>query len=163
MHIAIVGASGRTGMQVLQQALERGHQVTVLVRHPEKLAEYNDRIQIIKGSATDPQDLAKAIATADVVIHTVSVSFWHTKPTHLFSQVAQAVIQAWPQTQAKQYIVMSSFGTHQGRRLPRPANRGYEWMLGDVADDKEQEEALLQSSTVPRTIIKSVVLSDGII
>jgi hypothetical protein len=36
-------------------------------------------------------------------------------------------------------------------------------MLGDVADDKEKEEELLQTSSLPWTVVKAVLLDDGII
>jgi len=36
-------------------------------------------------------------------------------------------------------------------------------MLGDVADDKEKEEALLDNSNLPWTVVKAVLLDDGII
>jgi hypothetical protein len=97
----------------------------------------------------------------DVVIHCVSVPLQHEKPTHLYSQTTQAVIDARSQGIAKQYIVMSSTGTHHGRKFPRPANLAYEKMLGDVADDKEKEEELLQKSSLPRTIIKSPLLTNA--
>lgn len=38
MNIALIGASGFIGSALLDEALQRGHQVTALVTHPEKLA-----------------------------------------------------------------------------------------------------------------------------
>lgn len=38
MHIALIGASGFIGSALRKEALSRGHQVTALVSHPEKLA-----------------------------------------------------------------------------------------------------------------------------
>ncbi len=38
MKIAIFGASGKTGKQLVKQALEQGHEVTVMVRNPQSLA-----------------------------------------------------------------------------------------------------------------------------
>lgn len=38
MHIALIGATGFIGSAILKEALSRGHQVTALVAHPEKLA-----------------------------------------------------------------------------------------------------------------------------
>jgi uncharacterized protein len=37
MKIALIGATGFVGSAILQEALERGHEVTAIVRHPEKL------------------------------------------------------------------------------------------------------------------------------
>lgn len=161
MKITILGWSGRTGQEVVKQALARWMQVTVLVRNPEKLGDLKNKVTIVQWSASNPDDVTRAIQDADLVVHTVSVPFFHKKPTKLFSQVANAVIQARPSTKAKQYIVMSSFGTHQWRKLPWPANWWYEFFLWDVADDKELEESLLQTSALPWTIIKAVLLNDN--
>lgn len=38
MHIALIGATGFIGSAILKEALARGHRVTALVAHPEKLA-----------------------------------------------------------------------------------------------------------------------------
>ncbi|MGW2227269.1 NAD(P)-dependent oxidoreductase [Streptomyces formicae] len=38
MRIAILGASGRTGSTLVEQAVERGHEVVALARTPEKVA-----------------------------------------------------------------------------------------------------------------------------
>lgn len=37
MKVAILGATGPSGLQLVQEALERGHYVTALVRNPGKL------------------------------------------------------------------------------------------------------------------------------
>lgn len=36
-HILLFGATGRTGIQVLKYALDKGYRVTALVRNPEKI------------------------------------------------------------------------------------------------------------------------------
>jgi nucleoside-diphosphate-sugar epimerase len=37
MRLAIFGATGRTGSQLLEQALQAGHEVTAIVRNPDRL------------------------------------------------------------------------------------------------------------------------------
>ncbi len=37
MKIAVIGATGFVGSAILQEALQRGHEVTAIVRHPEKV------------------------------------------------------------------------------------------------------------------------------
>ena len=40
MKLFVIGATGRTGKEIAQQALARGHQVTAFVRSPDKIDEY---------------------------------------------------------------------------------------------------------------------------
>jgi putative NADH-flavin reductase len=48
MKIAIIGASGQIGAFIRDEALTRGHQVTAIVRHPEKIALRNPRLTVMK-------------------------------------------------------------------------------------------------------------------
>jgi hypothetical protein len=48
MKIAIIGASGFIGSFVRDEALARGHLVTAIVRHPEKIAVQNPRLTVVK-------------------------------------------------------------------------------------------------------------------
>jgi putative NADH-flavin reductase len=67
MKIALIGATGFVGTALLKEALERGHQVTAVVRHPEKLPRHAN----LTGRATDARDPAQvkaAVAGQDAVI-----------------------------------------------------------------------------------------------
>jgi putative NADH-flavin reductase len=48
MRIAIIGASGFIGSFIRDEALARGHQVTAIVRHPEKITVQNPRLTVVK-------------------------------------------------------------------------------------------------------------------
>ncbi len=163
MKLVVLWWSGRVGQLVIQQALSRGRDVITLVRNPAKVSITHPHLQVVQWDATNSDDITNLITGCDVVVHTVSVSLRHRKPTHLYSQVTQAVIDAWPIAWApEQYIVMSSTGTWHGRTdLPWYMRWWYELMLWDVADDKEIEEQLLQSSSLPWTVVKAVILNDS--
>ncbi len=160
--IVVLWWSGRMWEQIITQALARGHDVITLVRDINKVSMTHSQLTIIQWDATNSSDITKVIANCDIVIHAVSVPLIHHKPTHLYSSVTKAVIQSRPKQFAPQhYIVMSSTGTDHGRDLVWPLGWGYQLMLGDVADDKECEEQLLASSSLPRTVIKAVILTNS--
>ena len=48
MRIAIIGASGFIGSYIRDEALAQGHQVTAIVRHPEKITVQNPHLTIVK-------------------------------------------------------------------------------------------------------------------
>jgi putative NADH-flavin reductase len=48
MRIAIIGASGYIGSFIRDEALARGHEVTAIVRHPEKITVRNPRLTVVK-------------------------------------------------------------------------------------------------------------------
>jgi putative NADH-flavin reductase len=48
MKIAVIGASGQIGAFIRDEALARGHQVTAIVRHPEKIPVQNPRLHVVE-------------------------------------------------------------------------------------------------------------------
>ncbi len=52
MRLAILGATGPTGQQLVKQALQAGHMVTALVRNPAKLPIKDKHLSIIQCQAT---------------------------------------------------------------------------------------------------------------
>lgn len=67
MKIAIIGATGLVGARILSESLDRGHEVTAVVRHPDRLPEH-PRLRAAKGDVTRPEELASLVAGHDVVI-----------------------------------------------------------------------------------------------
>src|SRR5262249_36828095 len=63
------GASGRTGRQLVEQAVAEGHQVTAIVRNPDGLAsDLHGAVRLVKADAMDPNAIAPALADADAVV-----------------------------------------------------------------------------------------------
>ena len=72
--IALLGATGGTGLQVLTQALSQGHEVTVLVRSRERLGAAAGRARVLVGSVPDDAAaLAEAVRGQNAVISTLGV------------------------------------------------------------------------------------------
>ena len=161
MIIGILWWTWRTGKELREAFLAKWFTVLSLIRHPEKFIAHHENDTYMIWNATNKDDITTLIQKADILIDATSVWFFHHTPTALYSSVAQAIIDARPAWKAKYLIVMSSAWTHHGRHLPWPANRGYEFFLGDVANDKEKAEALLEASPISRTIIKSPMLTSG--
>ncbi|SEM38192.1 hypothetical protein SAMN05216436_10437 [bacterium A37T11] len=66
--IAIIGASGFVGSAVLKEALSRGHEVTAIVRHPEKLGQQDSKLTVVKGDVQNEENIASLLGEADEVI-----------------------------------------------------------------------------------------------
>ncbi|WP_181268900.1 NAD(P)-dependent oxidoreductase [Pseudomonas aeruginosa] len=67
MKIALIGATGHVGHYFLNEALQRGHAVTALVRDPSKLAA-RDGLCVVQADVSDPAQVASAVAGHEVVI-----------------------------------------------------------------------------------------------
>src|SRR5689334_1357117 len=71
VKILLVGASGMIGSRVLAEATARGHQVTAVTRHPDKIAS-GPNVRAVGLDATDPKALAALARNADVLVTATS-------------------------------------------------------------------------------------------
>ena len=72
MRIAVLGASGKTGHTLVQQALERGHHVVALVRTPSHFTVVDERVDVRQVDVLASPTLPDA-ADADVAISAIGV------------------------------------------------------------------------------------------
>ena len=68
MKLLILGATGGTGRQLVQQALKQGHVVTAFARDPAKVTPPHDNLRIAKGDVMDPAAVDAAVAGQDAVV-----------------------------------------------------------------------------------------------
>jgi putative NADH-flavin reductase len=68
MRIALVGATGFIGSKILAEAAGRGHTVTAICRHPEKVAA-QENVRTREVDVNDAGALADAVANHDIVVH----------------------------------------------------------------------------------------------
>ena len=80
MKVALLGATGFVGSALLDEALLRGHTVTAIARHPEKLGR-RDRLVALSGNVYDAASLAALIQGHDAVISAFNPGW---KNPHLF-------------------------------------------------------------------------------
>lgn len=90
MKIALFGASGRTGRELLKLLLADGHHVTALVRSDGRLPT-DDRLKEITGDATNPSSVERTIEGADAVMSALGTDQLDvlTKATPLFIDAAK--------------------------------------------------------------------------
>ncbi len=73
MKIALVGASGNAGSRILKELSDRGHSVTAIARHPEKIAALPG-VAAATGDAADKAGLAALLRGHDAVIGSLRFS-----------------------------------------------------------------------------------------
>lgn len=72
MKVAIIGASGFIGSAILQEALDRGHQVTAIVRNPDKITITSPQLTVKKADAANESELVPLLKGQDAVISAYS-------------------------------------------------------------------------------------------
>jgi putative NADH-flavin reductase len=66
--IAVFGATGRTGIPFVKQALAKGHHVVALVRKPSKMPINHKNLELIVGDALNAVDVQRTINRVDGVV-----------------------------------------------------------------------------------------------
>jgi len=108
VRLVVLGATGATGLEVVRQALKRGHSVTAFVRSPDGLRAFEDQIDIKKGDLLDGSQLAQVIPGHDAVISAFGPRLPVSKSdTHLLRQFATALTRAMEATSIKRVVVES--------------------------------------------------------
>jgi putative NAD(P)-binding protein len=93
MRIVIFGANGPTGRILTKQALDAGHKVVAVTRHPEAFPLHHERLQVMRGDVLDLASVEQAVAGQDAVLSTIGAPF-SRKPITVNSQGTANMIQA---------------------------------------------------------------------
>jgi putative NADH-flavin reductase len=132
MNIAIFGASGATGNLLTQRCLEAHHQVTALLRTPEKFL-LRDHVRVIQGSPFDLASVRQTIQDADVVLSALGAN--SLKKEDVLERAIPQIITAMEDTasQAKpvrRIIVLGSAGALPDSLDKQPAWR--RWIVQNI-------------------------------
>ncbi len=87
MKIAVIGGTGRAGSRIVDELLRRGHQVTIIVRNPDKVSA-REGLTAVRGDVFDVAGLAQRLAGHDVAVS--AVHFTASDPARLIAAVKQS-------------------------------------------------------------------------
>lgn len=103
MKIALFGATGALGQECLSQALDAGHEVSVLVRTPSKLPESaRPRIRVVEGNALDAQCVEATLEGAEAVLFAIGVD--RDSPEDLCTDATRHILTAMPRLGVRRLV-----------------------------------------------------------
>lgn len=105
--IIVFGATGGTGKEVVKQTLEKGDEVTAVIRNPSSFDLQYQHLKIIKGDVLQPSTFEKEITEKEAVISCLGTDT-NTKPTTLYSEGIKNIISAMDNAQVKRIIGISA-------------------------------------------------------
>lgn len=161
MNIAVIGATGKSGMSFVKQALEDGHCVTVLARSPEKLTINSANLNILQGNVLNDADIQKVVRGQDAVYIALGTG-GVPKPSSIRSEGTQQIINAIKKSgESPHIVILSSLGT--GKSIWQIPFR-WIWFVKSVllfvlADHKKQESSVTTSG-LPYTILRPTSMHD---
>jgi uncharacterized protein YbjT (DUF2867 family) len=162
MRLVVFGATGPTGRELVAQALEQGHEVTVFARRPQAVTAQQGKLRVAKGDTMrEPDAIEEALRGQDAALCALGAGkvFF---PNRLMERSIGNIVPAMQRAGVKRFILMSAFGVGEtASRAPILPRFLYATLLSGLFADKERAEETLRASALDWTIVYPVMLTDG--
>ena len=160
MKLVIFGATGKTGLEIVKQALEGGHEVTAFVRDPARLAIENENLSIVTGDVFDPASVAQAIKGQDAAVCALGAGS-DLKKTKVRTIGTINIIAGMQENNVKRLVVITAMGVGESWDTLSMFNKFFfATLLKSAREDHEAQEAAVKESGLDWTIIRPSGLVD---
>jgi putative NADH-flavin reductase len=161
MNILVFGASGRTGHELVKQALDNGHHTTAFVRSPAKLKISHTNLRVFQGDAVSYPMVFEAMKDQDAVFSTMGAA----SPFKYDATVVHGmfnIVKAMDQSKVDRLVYMSAFNVRASRnnaglliRLLGPT------LLKSETAGHEAREEIIRQSPLSWTLVRAAGLTNG--
>eukprot|EP00090_Calanus_glacialis_P034753 TRINITY_DN5872_c0_g1_i2.p1 TRINITY_DN5872_c0_g1~~TRINITY_DN5872_c0_g1_i2.p1 ORF type:complete len:214 (-),score=80.98 TRINITY_DN5872_c0_g1_i2:101-742(-) len=163
MKLAILGATGRTGLEAVKQALAENHTVTAIVRNPAKITLAHDNLKVVEADIFDEEALKAQFSGQDAIVS--CLGFPPQKPTVTgYLEVTKKVVSAMKSSSVSRLVVCHSWYTEE-------ESRGKAWfiirwilipMIRTVLNNMRETEVWLDAEAdVDFTVVRPAGLTDA--
>lgn len=161
MNIVIFGGTGGTGLELLKQAIARGHEVTALVRDPARVGMTDTRLRILKGDVLDPNAVRAAVTGTQAALSALGVRLGQP-PGTVRSEGTRNIVAALSDAGVRKFVSVSTVGVGDsvGRltfwaRLLLPRLIGTERL-----EEADRQERIIRQSGLDWVILRPSRLVD---
>jgi hypothetical protein len=110
-EIVLIGASGFVGSAILKEALERGHKVTAVVRHPEKIDTIHKNLVVKKGDVSLSDTVTDLFKGADAVISAYNPGWQNPAIAEETTKVYRYILDGVRQAGVERFLVVGGAGS----------------------------------------------------
>ena len=162
LRLLVIGSTGGTGKQLVEQALKLGHEVTALARNPAKLSLPHPRLRVVQGDVLAPATLEPAMQGQDAVL----CALGHKRflgPTRILSQGTANIVRAMQDAKVPRLVCESSLalGNSTGRGGLIATFFVYPLILPFYVWDKLRQEKIIEESDLDWIIVRPAALTNG--
>ena len=160
MKLAIFGANGKSGLEIVKQFLSKGDVVTAFVREPSKLELEHENLKVIQGDVFEVASVGRAIQGQDGVVCALGSS--ELKKTTVRSEGTKNIIQGMKDNNVKRLVIISAMGVGESWNTLSGINKFFfATLLKSSREDHEAQEAAVKESGLDWTIIRPSGLIDS--
>lgn len=162
MKMLVIGATRGIGGALVNAALVQAHDVTVLVRDPDRLGDESarTRLRVVVGNALDRAAVAEAVAGQDVILDCLGTRTLAKRIT-MFSRSAENLAA----TMAPEQLLIAVTGIGAGDSA---GHGGFLYdrlflpiVLRRMYDDKDRQEAIIRERIARWMIVRPGRLTNG--
>lgn len=157
IKIAIIGGTGKSGKYLVNQLINQGFQLKILLRNPDNFQLKSSLIEVIKGEVTNYNSIHSLIEDCQAVISTLGLGIPASEPT-IFSQSTTNVMNAMNECNVHRYIVTT--GLNVDTPFDKKSSKtsfGTDWMKKTFpisTTDKQLEYDILVNSNIDWTLVR---------
>ena len=107
MRLAVFGANGGSGRALVRQALDAGHSVAAVSRHPEEFGFEHPLLEVVGGDVRDEPAVARIVKGKDAVLSSLGVPYTFA-PVSLYSAGARHLVEGMRRHGVDRLVVVSS-------------------------------------------------------
>ncbi|GAC1386550.1 MAG: SDR family oxidoreductase [Candidatus Saccharimonadales bacterium] len=160
MKLVVFGAQGRTGRQVVFQALAAGHEVTAFIRSDRHILKPHARLAIVLGDASDPVVVAQAIKGQQAVISIIAPKLYDSKNYEISEIAMRNIVHAMSAHAIRRLIIQSgAWGTEHRNDAHPLARLLFRSRLREIYDFKINEDHIVRASKLDWTIVRCGLLT----
>jgi putative NADH-flavin reductase len=151
MKLFVLGATGRTGTEIIDLACRRGHQVTAFVRSPQKL-QATRSLSVVRGDPKRQEAIAAALPGHDAVLSAIGPPPKEAfSPSTLITDCARATVNAMTACGVDRLAIVSAAVLFPEKGLYFAFFR---WLLRQHARDLRAMEDIVSTSGLAWTIAR---------
>jgi putative NADH-flavin reductase len=160
LKLVVLGATGGTGLELVKQALGRGHFVTAFVRSPERLKGLQDRITVRQGDLLNSVSLEQALQGQDAIVSGFGPRVPVSKAdANLLERFARALTRAMPAAGVRRAVVESVAFLFKDSILP-PAYLLGRLLFPQTVADAAAMERIFADTDLDWTMVRPPELTD---
>ncbi|MBA2393382.1 MAG: SDR family oxidoreductase [Ktedonobacteraceae bacterium] len=163
MKLAVFGATGRTGKPLVEQALQAGCEVVILVRTPSKRAVQSPRLTVVQGDVMNQVDVDKVVQGSDAVISVIGQT--KQSPRNLQTVAINHIIESMNKYGVKRLVSLTGAGVDDPHDRPNSVNHlikiALKVLSGHVLKDAENHAEAIYKSNLDWVIVRGPMLNEG--
>lgn len=162
MKIVVFGATGKTGSLLVEQAIAKGHDVTVYVRNAQSVKIENPKLKIVVGNLSETLKLKDVLAGAEAAFSTLGGNSLTKRSPELVSGIDN-IVNTLEQEVVPRFIYLSSFGAGDSKKLMPSILKFFmvDLFLRIPLADHNLNEQRIMNSKLQWTIVRPGGLTDG--